>query len=530
MIIGIGLAVLQQVTGINTILYYAPTILTMTCYQGATGAILATMGIGLVFVIFTVVSLPLIDRLGRRILLIASEWGIPATTVVAGGAGDNAATAISVGVVANGEALLSLGTSGTYFIAADQFHPNVAGAVHTFCHCLPKLWHQMNCHLTAASAMTWWADASHTDVATLVNEAEQSKIHDPQLLFLPYLSGERTPINNPYARAVFFGMTHETQCPQLTQAVLEGVALNFAEGQDGILQSGTQIKNIAVVGGGARSLYWGRILAAALNQPLTYYANREVGGALGAARLAYLAVNSVQSLSDFPKLPIEKIIEPDAQLVEIYAQKKHDLKNYIRQSKHQYDYDTATVYAFLKKFGLEKEFKLNIEGNHATLAGHSFSHEVAYAYANGIFGSVDANIGDAQLGWDMDYFPVDITDLTQVLYIMLLNGGFGRGGFNFDTKVRRQSIELSDLFYGHVGAIDILARALLTAAKLIEEGLIKDFVTERYIGWNQGVGKDILAGKFDVEKLVQYATQQAAPQPKTGRQEMLQNIINNALV
>ena len=183
----------------------------------------------------------------------------------------------------------------------------------------------------------------------------------------------------------------------------------------------------------------------------------------------------------------------------------------------------------MKKFDLEKEFKVNIEGNHATLAGHSFSHEVAYAYANGIFGSVDANIGDAQLGWDMDYFPVDITDLTQVLYIMLLNGGFGRGGFNFDTKVRRQSIELSDLFYGHIGAIDVLARALLTAAKLIEEGLIKDFVTERYTGWHKGVGKDILAGKYDVEKLAQYATQQAAPQPKTGRQEMLQNIINNAL-
>lgn len=199
-------------------------------------------------------------------------------------------------------------------------------------------------------------------------------------------------------------------------------------------------------------------------------------------------------------------------------------------TKHQYDYDTATVYAFLKKFGLEKEFKVNIEGNHATLAGHSFSHEVAYAYANGIFGSIDANIGDAQLGWDMDYFPVDITDLTQVLYIMLLNGGFGRGGFNFDTKVRRQSIELDDLFYGHIGAIDILARALLTAAKLIEEGLIKDFVNERYVGWHKGLGKDILTGKYDVEKLAQHAVQQIAPQPKTGRQEMLQNIINNALV
>ena len=277
------------------------------------------------------------DITATVIKTMANEWGIPEHTVVAGGAGDNAATAISVGVVANGEALLSLGTSGTYFIAADQFHPNVAGAVHTFCHCLPKLWHQMNCHLSAASALTWWSEASHTDVTALVNEVEQSKIHDPQLLFLPYLSGERTPINNPHARAVFFGMTHETQRAQLTQAVLEGVALNFAEGQDGILQSGTQIKQIAVVGGGARSLYWGKILAAALNQPLTYYANREVGGALGAARLAYLAVNGVASITDFPQLPIEHIIEPNVQWVEIYAKKKERFKKLYGALKDEFN-------------------------------------------------------------------------------------------------------------------------------------------------------------------------------------------------
>jgi xylulokinase len=273
---------------------------------------------------------------------LASEWGVRETTVVAGGAGDNAATAVSVGVVANGEALLSLGTSGTYFIAADQFHPNVTSAVHTFCHCLPKLWHQMNCHLTAASAMTWWSETSHTDVATLVNEVEQNKIHDPQLLFLPYLSGERSPINNPYARGVFFGLTHETQRAQLTQAVLDGVALNFAEGQDCILQSGTQkngtwIKQIAVVGGGARSLYWGKILAAALNQPLTYYANREVGGALGAARLAYLAVHGAASIKDFPSLPIEQIIKPDAKMVEIYAKKKERFKKLYQAIKSEFN-------------------------------------------------------------------------------------------------------------------------------------------------------------------------------------------------
>lgn len=268
---------------------------------------------------------------------IANELGLPVTAVVAGGAGDNAATAVSIGVVANGEALLSLGTSGTYFIAANQFHPNVAGAMHTFCHCLPKLWHQMNCHLSAASALSWWAEICQAEVATLVNEAEQNKKHDPRLLFLPYLSGERSPINNPQARGVFFGMTHETLRSQLTQAVLEGVALNFAEGQAAILDSGTTINRIAVVGGGARSLYWGKILAATLNQPLTYYANREVGGALGAARLAYLAENGLSSLNDFPQLPVEQIIEPDSKLVDEYAEKKTRFKNLYFAVKEEFN-------------------------------------------------------------------------------------------------------------------------------------------------------------------------------------------------
>lgn len=197
---------------------------------------------------------------------------------------------------------------------------------------------------------------------------------------------------------------------------------------------------------------------------------------------------------------------------------------------HQYDYDTATVYAFLQKHGLEKEFKVNIEGNHATLAGHSFSHEIAYAYANDIFGSVDANIGDAQLGWDMDYFPVDITDLTQVLYVMLQNGGFGKGGFNFDTKVRRQSIELDDLFYGHVGAIDTLAKALLNAADLVEKGGLKGFMDDRYAGWKTPLGNDILLGKHDVETMNQHVhDNNLEPKPRTGRQEMLQTVLNRSI-
>jgi xylose isomerase len=197
-------------------------------------------------------------------------------------------------------------------------------------------------------------------------------------------------------------------------------------------------------------------------------------------------------------------------------------------TKHQYD--TATVSAFLQKYGLEKEFKVNIEGNHATLAGHSFSHEIAYAYANDLFGSVDANIGDPQLGWDMDYFPTDLTDLTNVLYIMLLNGGFDKGGFNFDTKVRRQSIDVDDLFYGHIGAIDTLAKALLNAAKLIENKKLIQFVDQRYAGWSQELGKSILTGNQDVESLTKHIhDSNLDPQPVSGKQEHLQNVVNKAI-
>jgi len=137
-------------------------------------------------------------------------------------------------------------------------------------------------------------------------------------------------------------------------------------------------------------------------------------------------------------------------------------------SKHQYDYDVATVYAFLQRYGLEKEYKMNIEGNHATLAGHTFTHEVAYAYANDIFGSIDINEGDLMLGWDTDQFPIDRAQMTHLMLIMLENGGFDKGGFNFDAKVRRQSIDLEDLFYAHISGIDTMALALLNAENLIE--------------------------------------------------------------
>lgn len=196
-------------------------------------------------------------------------------------------------------------------------------------------------------------------------------------------------------------------------------------------------------------------------------------------------------------------------------------------TKHQYDFDTATVFAFLQKFGLEKEFKVNIEGNHATLAGHSFEHEVAYAFANDLFGSIDANQGDPQLGWDTDQFPASIATLTKVLYEIISNGGFTTGGFNFDTKVRRQSTDLADLFYGHIGGIDNLARALLNAEKMVSEKVFSNIIKERYQGWKGKLGKAILAGKLDMETISQQVIDNHLdPKPISGQQELLENKLN----
>ena len=200
-------------------------------------------------------------------------------------------------------------------------------------------------------------------------------------------------------------------------------------------------------------------------------------------------------------------------------------------SKHQYDFDTATVYACLQKYGLEKEFKVNIEANHATLAGHSFTHEVAYACANHIFGSIDANTGDPQLGWDTDQFPTDIHENAQVIYHILQNGGFTTGGFNFDTKLRRQSIDLEDMFFAHIHGVDTLARSLLIAAQLIEKGELAKFTKNRYADWQEKFGSDILNGKMDVEKIATHVlTNHLEPIPKSGRQEKLESLISAELV
>ena len=196
-------------------------------------------------------------------------------------------------------------------------------------------------------------------------------------------------------------------------------------------------------------------------------------------------------------------------------------------TKHQYDRDAAAVHAFLHTFGLEHEIKLNIEVNHATLAGHTFQHELAYALANDLFGSVDINRGDPQLGWDTDQFPNSPDEVTLGLYTILQGGGFTTGGFNFDAKLRRQSIDPEDLFHAHIGGIDTLARGLLRAARLIEDGQLAAFVKARYAGWDGALGRDILAGRRSLAELSELvATQKIEPQPRSGRQELLENLVN----
>ncbi len=196
-------------------------------------------------------------------------------------------------------------------------------------------------------------------------------------------------------------------------------------------------------------------------------------------------------------------------------------------TKHQYDYDSATVHGFLERYDLLGEYFVNIEVNHATLSGHSFHHEVAYAVDNGIFGSVDANRGDPQNGWDTDQFPNSVDDLAPAVYEILRGGGFTTGGFNFDTKLRRQSIDRTDLFHGHVGGIDTLARALLVAEAMLDDGTLEAARDRRYAGWAGDKGAHIMDPATTLAGLADAAVEGGSdPKPVSGRQEWLENHVN----
>lgn len=195
-------------------------------------------------------------------------------------------------------------------------------------------------------------------------------------------------------------------------------------------------------------------------------------------------------------------------------------------TKHQYDFDAASCHAFLQKYGLVDHLKLNIEANHATLAAHSFIHELEYAAANGLLGSVDANRGDTLLGWDTDQFATDLYDTTLAMYSILKAGGFKDGGLNFDAKLRRQSIDPEDLFYAHIGAMDTFARGLKAAAKMLKDKKLEKHVQKRYAGWDSAFGRKIESGKTTLEDLEAYTLKHGEPQPTSGRQEFLENLLN----
>ena len=194
-------------------------------------------------------------------------------------------------------------------------------------------------------------------------------------------------------------------------------------------------------------------------------------------------------------------------------------------SKHQYDVDTETVIGFLKAHGLDKDFKVNIEVNHATLAGHTFEHELAVAVDNGMLGSIDANRGDAQNGWDTDQFPIDNFELTQAWMQIVRNGGLGTGGTNFDAKTRRNSTDLEDIFIAHISGMDACARALLNAVEILENSPLPQMLKERYASFDSGMGKDFEDGKLTLEQVYEYGKQVNEPKQTSGKQELYEAIV-----
>jgi len=274
---------------------------------------------------------------GTLAAIAAAELGVP-RVVVAGGGGDNAASAVGLGVVRPGEAFLSLGTSGVLFVVTDRFRPNPERAAHAFCHCLPGRWHQMSVMLSAASTLDWVAQlVGGTDLPQLVAKAEAQGLSRHSALFLPYLTGERTPHNDPGARGVFFGLRPDTTAAELIGAVLEGVAFAFADGLDVLTeksdQAGQPVNDISVTGGGARLPYWGRLIAAALRRPLTYRAGGEVGAALGAARLARLAAGDGGEQEVCAAPPVERVVQPDGALAALLASRRRTFQHLYRDLK-----------------------------------------------------------------------------------------------------------------------------------------------------------------------------------------------------
>lgn len=264
---------------------------------------------------------------------IAQQWQMNSVPVVAGG-GDNAAGAIGVGLYQSGQAMLSLGTSGVYFVVTDKFTANPQKAVHSFCHALPNRWHLMSVILSAASAVDWAQKITGiSDIPTLFQLAEKSTVNS-DVVFLPYLSGERTPHNDPYAKGVFWGLTHNDNQATLAKAVIEGVSFALADGIDVLHETGVQANQITLIGGGAKSAYWRQLLADITGKTFEYRTGGDVGPALGAAKLAQIALNPQQDIAQFCQpLALEAVYQPNMHRYNYYQQKRQtfiELYQYIK--------------------------------------------------------------------------------------------------------------------------------------------------------------------------------------------------------
>jgi len=257
---------------------------------------------------------------------VAAELGLPADTPVAGGGSDNACGAAGIGVVRDGQALVSLGTSGVIFVAGAAFLPDPERGVHAFCHCLPATWHRMTVTLSGASTLSAVARMTGAgSEAVLLQEVEGAGVAAPatsRLVMLPYLAGERTPHNDPLATGVFFGLDGATTRADLGRAALEGVAFALADGLDALEARGGPIAALSVIGGGSRSRLWGRILASALQRPLSYHDGGEIGPALGAARLAAIAAGAASTAAACPAPPVAAVVAPESALADSLAARR----------------------------------------------------------------------------------------------------------------------------------------------------------------------------------------------------------------
>ena len=264
---------------------------------------------------------------------VAQAWGLDGGVVIAGGAGDNAASAIGIGATLPGDGFISLGTSGVLFVVNDRFRPNPASAVHAFCHALPERWHQMSVMLSAASCLRWFARlCGVADEASLLAEVEalHAAERDAAPLFLPYLAGERTPHNNPFAQGSFHGLTHDTTRAACAHAVLEGVAFGLADGLAALQAAGTEVSRLSLVGGGARSRHWAQLIADALGVETVLHVGSEAGGALGAARLAWLAAGGDET-TVCAKPAVASRYTPNAERQPALQQRLHRFRETYRQ-------------------------------------------------------------------------------------------------------------------------------------------------------------------------------------------------------